>query len=87
MSPLSNDPAANLAGLLKAADQALCRAKEAGRNRVETSPFVAEHVPLRRPKTYQFINDPPRKLDFARVRPFSQPGSIRENIMTEGENS
>ena len=63
---LSNDPATDSCRAPKGSRQALCRAKEAGRNRVETSPFVAEHVPLRRPKTYQFINDPPRKLDFAR---------------------
>ena len=39
----------DLASLLKVADQALYRAKAAGRNRVQTSPYAAEHVPLRRP--------------------------------------
>ena len=46
--PLTNDASADLAGLLDAADHALYRAKEAGRNCVELSSFVAESAPLRR---------------------------------------
>ena len=48
--PLTNDASADLAGLLDAADHALYRAKEAGRNCVELSSFVAESAPLRRPR-------------------------------------
>jgi diguanylate cyclase (GGDEF)-like protein len=44
----SNDATADLAGLLQAADEALYRAKKAGRNCVETSPLAAESAPLTR---------------------------------------
>jgi diguanylate cyclase (GGDEF)-like protein len=48
VAALSNDASADLAGLLTAADRALYRAKEAGRNCVETSSYVAERASLRR---------------------------------------
>jgi PleD family two-component response regulator len=45
---LSNDAAADLTGLLKAADQALYRVKEARRNRVVTSSYSEERASLTR---------------------------------------
>jgi diguanylate cyclase (GGDEF)-like protein len=46
---LSNDAAADLAGLLNTADYALYCAKAAGRNCVEMSAYAAERGPVRRP--------------------------------------